>query len=178
MTFQEKLQSKLQPHAERIKDGTNDDFDYLPAVLHHLIEEQGKQSQILSEVIAVAKTDLLDQVNFARKEINEGMTEIRSDIGANLDLIRGDVKNGVNSLNEAILTNINSVREELQRGIQAINLGGEKQSEAILFSLNELSTALSEEGKKNKRLLLALFGVGMLALSGVVALVVTYVGAR
>jgi hypothetical protein len=47
MTIEEKLFLKLEPHAKRIKDGEGNDFDYLPAVLLHLIAEQKRQAQLL-----------------------------------------------------------------------------------------------------------------------------------
>jgi hypothetical protein len=48
MTIEQKLISKLEPHSKRIKDGDGNDFDYLPAVLLHVIEEQKCQAELLS----------------------------------------------------------------------------------------------------------------------------------
>ena len=49
MTLETKLFSKLEPHAKRIKDGDGNDFDYLPAVLLQLLEEQKRQAQHLDD---------------------------------------------------------------------------------------------------------------------------------
>ena len=49
MTLETKLFSKLEPHAKRIKDGDGNDFDYLPAVLLQLLEEQKRQVQHLDD---------------------------------------------------------------------------------------------------------------------------------
>ena len=50
MTIEQKILSKLAPHAKRIKDGDGNDFDYLPAVLLQVLEEQKRQSQTLDDV--------------------------------------------------------------------------------------------------------------------------------
>jgi DNA-binding transcriptional MerR regulator len=44
MTIEQKIFSKLEPHAKRIQDGNGNDFDYLPAVLLQLIEGQKRQA--------------------------------------------------------------------------------------------------------------------------------------
>jgi hypothetical protein len=49
MTIEQKILSKLEPHAKRIKDGEGNDFDYLPAVLLQLMEEQKRQAQLLDD---------------------------------------------------------------------------------------------------------------------------------
>ena len=40
MTLEQKLVLKMEPHAKRIVDGGDNDFDYLPAVLLQLMEQQ------------------------------------------------------------------------------------------------------------------------------------------
>ena len=49
MTIEQKLFFKLEPHAKRIKDGEGNDFDYLPAVLLQLMEEQKRQARLLDD---------------------------------------------------------------------------------------------------------------------------------
>lgn len=49
MTIEQKIFSKLEPHAKRIQDGDGNDFDYLPAVLLQLMEEQKRQAKLLDE---------------------------------------------------------------------------------------------------------------------------------
>ena len=49
MTLETKLFSKLEPHAKRIQDGDGKDFDYLPAVLLQLMEEQKRQAKLLDD---------------------------------------------------------------------------------------------------------------------------------
>ena len=40
MSLKETIQRKLEPHSERVIQGTNDEFDYLPATLFELIRQQ------------------------------------------------------------------------------------------------------------------------------------------
>lgn len=49
MTIEQLIVSKLEPHAKRIKDGGGHDFDFLPAVLLHLMEEQRRQAKLLDD---------------------------------------------------------------------------------------------------------------------------------
>jgi hypothetical protein len=50
MTIEQKIFLKLEPHAIRIREGTADDFDYLPAVLFQITEEQKHQSIQISDI--------------------------------------------------------------------------------------------------------------------------------
>ena len=47
MTIEQKILAKLEPHAMRIGEGRGNDFDYLPAVLLQLMEEQKRQAKLL-----------------------------------------------------------------------------------------------------------------------------------
>ena len=49
MTIEQKIFSKLEPHAKRIQDGEGNDFDYLPAVLLQLMEEQKQHAKLLGD---------------------------------------------------------------------------------------------------------------------------------
>ena len=49
MSIEQKLLTKLQPHADRIASGSGNDFDYLPAVLLQVVEGQKRH------VLAVAE---------------------------------------------------------------------------------------------------------------------------
>lgn len=56
MTIEQKIFSKLEPHAKRIKDGDGNDFDYLPAVLLQLMEEQKRQAKLLDDTAKLLET--------------------------------------------------------------------------------------------------------------------------
>jgi hypothetical protein len=71
MTIEQKILLKLEPHAKRIKDGEGNDFDYLPAVLLQLIEEQKRQTKLLDDTASLLDSvrrtaDTLDVQNKAQ----------------------------------------------------------------------------------------------------------------
>jgi hypothetical protein len=70
MAIEQALISKLEPHAKRIRDGDGNDFDYLPAVLLHLLEEQKRQAKLLDDT-----AKLLAAVNIAVTAIGEKSKE-------------------------------------------------------------------------------------------------------
>ena len=49
MSIEQKLLTKLQPHADRIASGSGNDFDYLPAVLLQVVEGQKRQAQAVAD---------------------------------------------------------------------------------------------------------------------------------
>ncbi|MEO5607522.1 MAG: hypothetical protein ABIR13_08070 [Polaromonas sp.] len=72
MTIEQKIFSKLEPHAKRIKDGEGNDFDYLPAVLLQLMEEQKRQAKLLDDT-----AKLLDSIKSTAVSIGmESKTQI------------------------------------------------------------------------------------------------------
>jgi F0F1-type ATP synthase membrane subunit c/vacuolar-type H+-ATPase subunit K len=69
MTIEQKIFLKLEPHAKRIRDGEGNDFDYLPAVLLQLIEEQKRQTKILEDTAS-----LLDSVRSTANAVGDQTT--------------------------------------------------------------------------------------------------------
>lgn len=51
MTIEQKILSKLEPHAKRIRDGEGNDFDYLPAVLLQVLERQQHQVKLTGDTV-------------------------------------------------------------------------------------------------------------------------------
>jgi hypothetical protein len=49
MSLEKKLSEKLRPHADRIVAGNNNEYDYLPAVLLHVVEGQTHQLEAAKE---------------------------------------------------------------------------------------------------------------------------------
>ena len=66
MAIEQALITKLEPHAKRIRDGSGNDFDYLPAVLLHILEEQKRQGKLLDDTAR-----LLDAVQLSVTTIGE-----------------------------------------------------------------------------------------------------------
>lgn len=79
MTIEEKILSKLEPHARRIREGQGNDFDYLPAVLLQLIEEQKRQTKLLDDTASllniIKSTGASAQAAHA-KQVNESLSAI------------------------------------------------------------------------------------------------------
>ena len=72
LTIEQKIFSKLEPHARRIKEGEGNDFDYLPAVLLQLMEEQKRHAKLLDD--NANKIASVQQLHF--KQINENLSAI------------------------------------------------------------------------------------------------------
>ena len=53
MTIEQKIFSKLEPHAKRIREGDGNDFDYLPAVLLQLMEEQKRHAKLMDDTASL-----------------------------------------------------------------------------------------------------------------------------
>jgi hypothetical protein len=71
MTIEQKIFSKLEPHATRIIDGSGNEFDYLPAVLLQLLEGQKRQAKLIdytAELLASIKStaDIIGKENKAQ----------------------------------------------------------------------------------------------------------------
>lgn len=77
MTIEQKIFSKLEPHAKRIKDGEGNDFDYLPAVLFQITEEQKRQAKLLDDT-AKLLASIKNAVDAARVQSKEQITEFEA----------------------------------------------------------------------------------------------------
>lgn len=76
MNIEQKIYSKLEPHAQRINAGDGNDFDYLPAVLLHLIETQKQQAKLLDDSAKVLVANKSVTETFAA-ETKEGVAMLR-----------------------------------------------------------------------------------------------------
>ncbi|MEJ1959336.1 MAG: hypothetical protein WDM70_07825 [Nitrosomonadales bacterium] len=148
MTLQEKLISKLQPHADRIQNGNNDEFDYLPAVLLHLIEDQKLQSKTTVEFINQARGDVKNGVGEISRLVSQTQADLQERI-ANLSKLAADDIQSVLKLS-------NQAKDDAKNGMDEISV-----------HLSELKTFIAIENQKTRRLLLAglLFGVVTLVIA-------------
>jgi phage-related protein len=183
MTLHEKLQSKLQPHTDRIKDGSNDEFDYFPAVLQHLIEEQKRQSKEIAEFVNAVGDDVKSGVTSIKNDVQNGVTSIRSDVQGDInsakDEVRSavtwvgdDVKSGVNLIKDDIKNSVTSIKSDVQTGINSVRDDIKSDADATTNSLTELKAAIAREFQKTQRLLLTGLIFGMATLGGVVTIAV------
>jgi hypothetical protein len=88
--IEQKLISKLEPHAKRIEDGNGNDFDYLPAILLRLIEEQ-KDQAIRSDFIKTSA----DTVGLQSKE---QITKFESAVHTKMEQIDTAIKDAQSKL--------------------------------------------------------------------------------
>ena len=75
MSIEQKLLTKLQPHADRIATGSSNDFDYLPAVLLHVVEGQKQQVQAVADA-AVTVTRKLDETEVSISSVKATVEQV------------------------------------------------------------------------------------------------------
>jgi hypothetical protein len=97
MTIEQKIFSKLEPHAKRIRDGEGNDFDYLPAVLLQLMEEQKCQAKLLND-----NANLLASIKSAADAIGSQNKEHAKTIESAAQRRMEQIENTLFSTNEKI----------------------------------------------------------------------------
>jgi hypothetical protein len=125
MTIEQKILSKLEPHAKRIKDGEGNDFDYLPAVLLQVIEGQQRQAKLTDDAA-------------------KRLTSIESTvvvIGAQSKTQIAEFTSATHRKMEQIETAINDTRSQLQNSHSSTS-----EQFAVLVSAHEAHTIQTKEG--------------------------------
>ena len=79
MSLKDKTLNKLQPHAERIVEGENDEFDYLPGVLVHLLQEQEKHSEDNIKQLAEFSKGLGQTVDTGNLQLNQYLMQLKAE---------------------------------------------------------------------------------------------------
>lgn len=125
MTIEQKILSKLEPHAKRIKDGEGNDFDYLPAVLFQLMEEQKRQAQLLDDT-----AKLVASIKSAADTIG---VQSKAQVAA--------FESAAQRKMEQMEAAIKDTRTELQNSQSSVN-----QQIAVLASAHAAHTAKTTEG--------------------------------
>lgn len=151
MSLKDKILNKLQPHAERIVEGVNDEFDYLPGVLVHLLQEQEKHS-----------VDNVNQMVALSKNLNQTTETVINQLNQNLTQLKVDSQNMMTT-----------VQQENQVGLQAITKYLSQSTEAINNSMMQLKLSIETENKKLRLLL-----VVSLILSGLAVATVIYLATK
>ena len=151
MSLKDKILKKLQPHAERIVEGVNDEFDYLPGVLVHLLQEQEKHS-----------VDNVNQMVALSKNLNQTTESVITQLNQNLTQLKVDSQNMMTT-----------VQQENQVGLQAITKYLSQSTEAINNSMMQLKLSIETENKKLRLLL-----VVSLILSGLAVATVIYLATK
>jgi hypothetical protein len=142
MTLQEKLHAKLQPHADRIKEGKNDEFDYLPAVLFHLIEEHKQQSNTTCELVNHATGDMKKGLDEISSLTSSTHTEVLEKIVNSSQLAAKDI--------QSVIKLINQIKDEAKIDADTAQA--------------ELKTIIASEIQKTRRRLFAVLIFGLVTL--------------
>jgi len=148
MTIEQMLFSKLAPHTKRIKDGEGNDFDYLPAVLLQLMEEQKRQSQQLDDTAkfldsikstvvsnaAASKTHIAAFENSAQRKMEQleaTIKDIQTQIQNSQSLLSEQIV-GIASAHAGYATKINEGLSAI--GLQIESLGASNQRSQVKFT--------------------------------------------
>ena len=151
MSLKDKILNKLQPHAERIVEGVNDEFDYLPGVLVHLLQEQEKHSVDNVKHMAALSKNLNQTAETANIQLSQNLTQLKAD-------------------NQNIMV---TIQQENQVGLQAITKHVSQSTEAINNSITQLKLSIKSETKKMRLVLIA-----NLILSGLAVGLVIYLATK
>jgi cell division septum initiation protein DivIVA len=151
MSLKDKILNKLQPHAERIVEGVNDEFDYLPGVLVHLLQEQEKHSVDNVKHMAALSKNLNQTAETANIQLIQNLTQLKAD-------------------NQNMMA---TIQQENQVGLQAITKHVSQSTEAINNSITQLKLSIESETKKIRLVLIA-----NLIFSGLAVGVVIYLATK
>ncbi len=141
MTIEQMLLSKLAPHTKRIKDGEGNDFDYLPAVLLQLMEEEKRQSQQLDSIkstvvsnAAASATQIAAFENSAQRKLEQleaTIKDIQTQIQNSQSLLSEQMV-GIASAHAGYATKINEGLSAI--GLQIESLGASNQRSQVKFT--------------------------------------------
>ena len=134
MNIEQKICAKLEPHAQRIHSGDGNDFDYLPAVLLHVIKKQSLHQEILDSFVEILRSnentavvigteskDYLSKLRGSQLAIESRVIEIQSStgsLGKEFEIFK------------KLLINNQSITEELDRSIN-IQLNGIEDTQSV-----------------------------------------------
>ena len=148
MSLKDKIVKKLQPHADRIVEGENDEFDYLPGVLVHLLQEQEKHSEDNIKQLAELSKALGQTSETANIQLNQNLTQLKAD-------------------NQNMMA---TIQQENQAGLQTITKHLSQSTVAINNSMMQLKLSIETETKILRLLLIASLILSGLAVAAVIYL--------
>lgn len=160
MLLKDKILNKLQPHAERIIEGVNDEFDYLPGVLAHLLQEQDKHSENNIKQIAELSNQLNHSLMQLKADNQNMMARIQQENQGGLQAIAKHLSQSVVAINNSMAQlkadNQNMmarIQQENQGSLQAIAKHLSQSVDAINNSMMQLKLSIETETKKMRLLL-------------------------
>ncbi len=154
MSIEQKLLEKLRPHAKRINDGTGNEFDFFPAVLLQVLEEQ-KRLGVASEAFSKT-TDLkwnsydtqLADLNGSVKQSNASVIDQQRDT-------RESLVQKITASDNGLLNRLDNLQGTLA---DRITKAEKEQNEKILALgrvIASLSTASEIEHRKTRKFLIS-----------------------
>lgn len=128
MTIEQKILEKLRPHAERIKAGQNNEFDYLPAVLLHLIEAQKAQTTLSAD----QTTDLCKNFERLQASFTQRLEAAGQSITNNLKEEISQANQDVEDRHEELITLLTEQSQTLENKLDSL-----ESSVAVLKVTNQ-----------------------------------------
>ena len=126
MSIQEKLQTKLKPHTDKILNNQADDFDYLPAILDYLIKEYENQKRDISKLITNQQNRISDfqkelsvEISSAKEnqetqiaKLSRTLNETIEQAGNNQKQVIADLKNDNQALKAEVASLVSYMKME------------------------------------------------------------------
>lgn len=119
MSIQEKLQTKLKPHTDKILNNQADDFDYLPAVLDYLIQEHENQKLYISKLITNQQNIISDSQKELSKEISSAKENQATQIAKLSQTLNETIEQAENNQKQAI-ADLKADNEALQAAVASL----------------------------------------------------------
>lgn len=154
MSIEQKLLTKLQPHADRIASGSGNDFDYLPAVLLQVVEGQKRQAQAVADA-ATTVARKLDETEVSISSVKTMTEQVGVQSWRQMDL----AITATNERLDAISVKLNEAAQKLIA------------TEAAIAVLNASSRV---EHRKSHRLLIVTLVSTVIAICLAVAIVLRH----
>ena len=146
MSIEQKLLTKLQPHADRIASGSGNDFDYLPAVLLQVVEGQKRQVQAVAEA-ATTVARKLDETEVSISSVKATTDQVGTMVRRQMDLTS-------EATNERLDTISRQLVEVAQKAIAAEATEAQR-SIAMEASIAALHTVSQKAHRKSHYLLIS-----------------------
>ena len=187
MTIDQRIITKLQPHSQRISLGEGQDFDYLPAVLLHLIEEQSRQEKLTKEHANSIQLDISNVKNIIERTASRNQEQISAfegEVNSRFTIIVDAIKKSASKTQEQIssfedgvhsrLANIADAINQTNKALRGISMQMDAHELKIIEGvsiidkkLEALKIDLMREGKRSNDILIGLNSVLMGINSGV-----------
>lgn len=154
MSIEQKVLEKLRPHAKRINDGIGNDFDYFPAVLLQVLEDQKAQSTA-SGAFSVASDQKWKSYD---AQIANLIGSIHQTSASAIELqrdARDSLAQKITACDDGIVRRLGNMQETLAGHIIKAGMGQSEKLIAIEKAIVNLSAAFEIEHRKSRKFLIA-----------------------